>query len=1159
MEYKEKNKYNPKVNLSSRSKINQDILKEESINTPKNYYLRSVNIYKNPKGNRKEINNIINNDYDKFELLDKIKKAQNSSRKINLINIKKNNNSNIENKINEINIEKRDNEFHTIDLKGNEYNKISQKQKIINSEYENSINQRDKKISSNKSYLKKDNDTLYNTELNDNNSIFNQIISRFKKFNENYQKFIKHTTESNMFNYNLRAKSINKSIDITRNKNNNIIKKDEDIQNEKSQLIKVNHMKKAKINKNKINFVLNKSMNKNNYSKKKEIKRNKNRNENTKESNSKLNDILLKSNGFLLNKINNRRNIKNKYSKSKVKNIIHNKNNSTINYLNNKNKTINYIPIDFRINSEKRDIKTKRIFSKNKNKQHSEYTKLEMIHQPIKINMKNNLLTDKRKYNNKAESISNNKDNIYTKIDNNYNLKKIVKDKENIINEDLCPETIDAQQKNNNSFLYNTNSCINSIYLKEINSNSDYENTLSNTINQMQSTFTEKISNKIFKRNEKENFESKIKDNINREYIRINEEQKIKDSFENNNSFFEKNKNKRQKNIVQKMNLYVKPIKYKSKSKNENTRINFSKEELLYKKKNNMINLAITHLSKLNKPIEGNKIFNENKNNYIRHPILKKIYINEDDKKNLTIDISKTDRNIINENININQNIIIENNIDNYYIIEKKSSFARFKKFYNFYFKIPIKNVCFMQKIRIHKSKNINKKCNGYEKITNKGRNMNMDLIKNGKEDIREKIISNSYSKNINKLTIDNKYENKIIFHSSNNNPFIENKERNSRRRAITEEKFALGCSKLNKILSKNLEMNPIFNGLEIDALKSQIKINSTEIDNQKNELYNKNVIEKENGGSEKKYKINSSLQPISDNNNLIKNNNLYFEITENLDNIKISNAKNNLHNYKINDIDLSKTNRTEDNFYNIHPLKKSKNKKKSNSTNKIKMEKDNIENKNEFIIDKYVYEQINQDLDNYLKFLEKEQIENNEQSNIDINYSYNWKTIDDLMINGKTKLEDIIKIYIELCKNRNITKSNLSKFNKYIKTIIEYYISDFSRNQIEIIHLNMIELFKSIIGLNEKYSDIFLEILGNLLFILLRNKLYFMKDLNSFTEKEKEIQINIAKIVKYSILSSGKCLKQYHNDFKFTKLFNNNEIFVNYVTNEIPELNKKI
>jgi hypothetical protein len=40
------------------------------------------------------------------------------------------------------------------------------------------------------------------------------------------------------------------------------------------------------------------------------------------------------------------------------------------------------------------------------------------------------------------------------------------------------------------------------------------------------------------------------------------------------------------------------------------------------------------------------------------------------------------------------------------------------------------------------------------------------------------------------------------------------------------------------------------------------------------------------------------------------------------------------------------------------------------------------------------------------------------------------------------------------------------------------------------------------------------------------------MKDLNSFIEKDKENQINIAKIVKYSILSSGKLLKQYHNDF---------------------------
>ena len=60
------------------------------------------------------------------------------------------------------------------------------------------------------------------------------------------------------------------------------------------------------------------------------------------------------------------------------------------------------------------------------------------------------------------------------------------------------------------------------------------------------------------------------------------------------------------------------------------------------------------------------------------------------------------------------------------------------------------------------------------------------------------------------------------------------------------------------------------------------------------------------------------------------------------------------------------------------------------------------------------------------------------------------------------------------------------------------------------------------------------------------------MKDLNNFIDKEKSTQINVAKIVKYSILASGNLAKQYHNDFKFTKLFNNNDIFVDYVTKEI-------
>jgi hypothetical protein len=71
-------------------------------------------------------------------------------------------------------------------------------------------------------------------------------------------------------------------------------------------------------------------------------------------------------------------------------------------------------------------------------------------------------------------------------------MKKINQKKDKMFNENLYLNTLDIQQKNENSLFYNTNSCLNNICLKELNSNSEYENTLSNTIHQMQSTYSEK-------------------------------------------------------------------------------------------------------------------------------------------------------------------------------------------------------------------------------------------------------------------------------------------------------------------------------------------------------------------------------------------------------------------------------------------------------------------------------------------------------------------------------------------------------------------------------------------------------------------------------------------------------------------------------------------
>ena len=111
------------------------------------------------------------------------------------------------------------------------------------------------------------------------------------------------------------------------------------------------------------------------------------------------------------------------------------------------------------------------------------------------------------------------------------------------------------------------------------------------------------------------------------------------------------------------------------------------------------------------------------------------------------------------------------------------------------------------------------------------------------------------------------------------------------------------------------------------------------------------------------------------------------------------------------------------------------------------------------------------------------------------MNDSYNWKIIDELITKENVKIEDIIKIYINICKNNNfIDKNTIFKANEYIKSIIEYYTYNLSKNQKEIIHLYMIEEYNNINNILNNSNEYIFEILINILFILLNNKLYYMK-----------------------------------------------------------------
>ena len=131
----------------------------------------------------------------------------------------------------------------------------------------------------------------------------------------------------------------------------------------------------------------------------------------------------------------------------------------------------------------------------------------------------------------------------------------------------------------------------------------------------------------------------------------------------------------------------------------------------------------------------------------------------------------------------------------------------------------------------------------------NQRKNIILDFLKNGKDDIKVKNISNSYSKNISNFRNENSKGNELsLFPNDLKNSLGKEKQENSKMRSITQEKFAIGCSKLNKIFGKNSKINCLFNGLQIDLINSNVN-DSKKIEEKNNEINIINYNEKENGG----------------------------------------------------------------------------------------------------------------------------------------------------------------------------------------------------------------------------------------------------------------------------------------------------------------------
>ena len=786
MESDDKKDYKTQVNLSMKNQINHKLYISINNNASNNNKQRIKNTKRNKKI-IKEINISANNGNNGKEIPKIINENPNYSKCLNAQNINNDNNLYFYTPITRLKRKLVRTNKLVKKYKDNSFNKIK---KGYESNMDNDLHS-PKKISKS-----------FKSELNDNHSAFNQIISKFQKFNENYKKYIKHTTESNVFNNAIFPKIINKfnkSTDIIVNTDkinrNNSLKK-EIKKNLKLKAIKMSNNNKDKPNKNNLNSILKITLDKISSEKYKQNKRCNGDKETFLDniSNNKERQIFVNTNCIFINKIENLKNIKDKAPKSKIQIFSYNKLSDSIKR--NNNNSLKSIPINFNTERIKEEFKKNRIFINDKIKKNTIFNTIEVINKnPDEMTKRNNIKYNKTSLFNKIYNNST--------INNNYIYRNIYRLKKNFYTQ--------REIKGNKNFLVDK-------YVTTLN-NSNFHDTISSYEYENQNSSRKKdiIVNNLFKTKG----ESIIGKLINSESENTFEYQIKNDISKDNNTFFCRNKNKTYKRFKN-IRLYKKPIK--SESNNKNSNMDSSQEKSLYKKKINENDLATKYLNKLKISVSRNRNFND-KIKYLKPKIIKKVYM-KDNGKEINKNSNKED-NTKNINVEINNDDnCINLNIDNnhtFHIFEKNNTFSRITKYYNYYMKLPIKKICFIEKIKTYKKGELyndleNNSPNGKDILINKNRNYSLELLKNGQDYFKAKTLNEFNNKMINEFKSENTSDNKIIFDTNiyGKNLMIEKQNKKTLKRSMTKEKFALGFSKLNKILSKNSKLCHIFNGLEI-------------------------------------------------------------------------------------------------------------------------------------------------------------------------------------------------------------------------------------------------------------------------------------------------------------------------------------------------------
>ena len=212
-----------------------------------------------------------------------------------------------------------------------------------------------------------------------------------------------------------------------------------------------------------------------------------------------------------------------------------------------------------------------------------------------------------------------------------------------------------------------------------------------------------------------------------------------------------------------------------------------------------------------------------------------------------------------------------------------------------------------------------------------------------------------------------------------------------------------------------------------------------------------------------------------------------------------------------------------------------------NNNKEKIKI---NSDEKNQEII------LLKKEILDYIDFLTNNE-ENNDNNNIKTDDDFSWEIVDDLICNKNLSLDKIVNYYIQICKEIINDNSQVFKANKYIKNVIDYYSYNLNDEDINNIHINILQILLEIDIICNSNMHMF-KIIGLLLFVLLTNekKLFYIKDLNNYLNTDINKQIDLAKAIKFTIIAFGKNWKKYFYIFKKANFFKDSDIFNEYIAN---------